>query len=154
MSITKRAIDTAMSIGFAELYGSTKKVPKKELSVHLSHCNQGEWDVNCPVLKKGSNRNCNMIEYTREEALLFYNMLCGGVKEGDNSKDTMSPKDIILRALETHYMFHSDIIRSRAQVNDIHGELLFSEPIENMPLYINESYIEKEIAKWRLSIAK
>jgi hypothetical protein len=95
-----------------------------------------------------------MIEYTREEALLFYDMLCGGTKEGDNSKGTMSPKEIILRALETRYMFHSDIIRSRAQVNDIHGELLFSEPIENMPLYINESYIEKEIAKWRLSIAK
>jgi len=102
-----------------------------------------------------------MIVYTREEALKFYGMLCGGVKEGDNSNDTMSPKDIILKALEIHYciplhylIFHSDIIRSRAQINDIHGELLFSEPIENMPLYINESYVEKEIAKWRLSIAK
>jgi hypothetical protein len=60
MSITKRARATAMSIGFAKLYGSIKKVPKKELSVHLRHCNQGEWDgvckygdVSCPALKKG-----------------------------------------------------------------------------------------------------
>ena len=58
MSITKRARDTAMSVGFEKLYGTIKKVPKKELGVHLNHCNQGEWegvckygDVNCPVLK-------------------------------------------------------------------------------------------------------
>jgi hypothetical protein len=60
MSITKKARATAMSIGFERLYGTIKKVPKKELGVHLSHCNQGEWegvckygDINCPALRKG-----------------------------------------------------------------------------------------------------
>lgn len=98
-----------------------------------------------------SSEKIKMIEYTREEALNFFNEFIGGTIEGDNTNDTLSPKEIIFRAI--------NVCSALIECFDNHTHIsvencIFKKSLEEMPLLINEKYPINKIAKWRLSVAK
>jgi len=97
-----------------------------------------------------------MVEYTHEEAMRFYSTFWQKWAEepaDSSSYDHMCPTDLVWR-VASQYCFATTRHEWEPKYKEITEKVLFSDPVEKMPLYINEKTPIKEFAVWRLSCGK
>jgi hypothetical protein len=97
-----------------------------------------------------------MVAYTHEEALRFHGIFWqkwAAEYVDQSTYDNMCPTDIIWRVV-SQYCFITPVHAWEPKYREITEKVLFSDSIEEMPLYINSKTPIKEFAQWRLSCGK
>jgi hypothetical protein len=101
-----------------------------------------------------TRRIAQMIEYTHEEAWIFYTTLWPFPEcAGSSSIEKLDPKNLILTTLRAA-CFQTSAAAWEDELKPVLKNLVFETPIEDMPLLVNEMGLKLEIAKLRLRIGK